>query len=195
MLGSNMSAKTKVQSISKEGMWVFLNNQEFFLSFSEYPWFQKATIEQIYDLQLLHGKHLHWPMLGIDIEVELLKNPSTYPLKYSELNKIMIEQSTIDEAIRRLVKAYNPLQIYLYGYYALGTPNEESTFDLLIIVEASSEERVIKRGYLAYDALFGLRIPKTVTVLTKTEFDRFVQDQYSTAYEAKTRGKILYDQA
>lgn len=57
----------------------------------------------------------------------------------------MIPQSTIDEAIRRLVKAYNPLQIYLYGEYAWGTPNEESSYDLLIIVE-SSDERVIKEG-------------------------------------------------
>lgn len=106
----------------------------------------------------------------------------------------MIPQSTIDEAIRRLVKVYNPLQIYLYGEYAWGTPNEESSYDLLIIVE-SSDERVIKRGYLGFEALLGLRIPKNLVVLTKEEFDTYAQDQNSTTHEIITRGKILYGRA
>jgi len=103
----------------------------------------------------------------------------------------MIPQSTINEAIRRLVKAYNPLQIYLCGDYAWGSPNEESSFDLLLIVE-SSNERVIKRGYLAFEALLGLGIPHNVVVFTKEEFDKYAQDQKSNTYEIKTRGKILY---
>ena len=103
----------------------------------------------------------------------------------------MISQSTMDEAIRRLVKAYNPLQIYLYGDYAEGTANEESTVDLLLVVE-SSEERVIKRSYLAFDALLGLRMPNNVSVFTKAEFDQYAQDRNSTTYEIKTQGKLIY---
>jgi predicted nucleotidyltransferase len=103
----------------------------------------------------------------------------------------MIPQVTIDEAIRRLVKAYNPLQIYLHGDYAWGTPNEESTIDFLIIVE-SSDERIIKRGYPAFEALLGLKIPKNVVVLTKEEFDTYTQDPNSSTSEIKNRGKILY---
>jgi predicted nucleotidyltransferase len=103
----------------------------------------------------------------------------------------MIPKSTIDEAIRRLVKAYNPLQMYLYGDYAWGTPNEESTYDVLIIVE-SSNERVIKRGYAAFEALLGLEIPKNIAVFTKEEFDKYAQDPKSSTYEIKTRGKIIY---
>jgi predicted nucleotidyltransferase len=87
----------------------------------------------------------------------------------------MVSQATIEEALRRLIKAYNPLLVYLYGDYAWGTPNEESTVDILIIVE-SSEERVIKRGYQAFEALLGLEIPKNIVVLTKEEFDHYTQD-------------------
>lgn len=103
----------------------------------------------------------------------------------------MISQATIDEAVKRLVKAYNPLQIYSYGDYAWGTPNEESTFDLLVIVESSSE-RPIKRGYTAFEALLGLGIPKNVVVFTKEEFEKYAQDPYSDTHAIKTRGKILY---
>ncbi|MFH1831671.1 MAG: nucleotidyltransferase domain-containing protein [bacterium] len=103
----------------------------------------------------------------------------------------MVTKTTIDEAIKRLVKAYKPLQIYLYGDYALGTQNEDSTFDILIIVE-SSNERVIKRGYTAFEVLLGLKIPKNVIVFTKEEFDKYAQDPSSSTYEIKTKGKVIY---
>lgn len=81
--GKNTSPKAEIQNISKEGIWIWVINQEFFLPFAEFPWFKKATIEQIYDLQFFHNKHLHWPTLDIDIEVASLKHPESYPLMYS----------------------------------------------------------------------------------------------------------------
>lgn len=103
----------------------------------------------------------------------------------------MVPKSTIDEAIRRLVKAYNPLKIYLYGDYAEGTANDESTVNLLIIVE-SSTERVLKRGYMAFEALLGLGIPHNTVVFTKEEFDTYANDPKSSTYEIVTRGKVIY---
>ncbi len=103
----------------------------------------------------------------------------------------MIPQSTIDEAISRLVKVYNPLVIYLYGDYAWGTPNEESTYDMLIVVE-SSEERSIRRSYAGSEMLLGLRMSKSISVFTKDEFDKYASDPTSTTHEIKTRGKVIY---
>ncbi len=103
----------------------------------------------------------------------------------------MISQETIQEAIRRLVKAYNPLEIYMYGKYGWGTPDEDDDLDLLVIVE-SSDEKVYKRGYLAFEALFGLGIPKNIAILTKQEFDTSCQDVTSLTYEVKNRGKRVY---
>ena len=81
-LGRSISASAEVQNISQHGIWILVNGQEFFLSFIEFPWFLRATIEQIYNLQFFHGKHLHWPSLDVDIELEALKYPDAYPLKY-----------------------------------------------------------------------------------------------------------------
>jgi hypothetical protein len=77
------TSKAEVQNISSQGIWLLVNGQEFFMPFREFPWFIKATIEQIYNLEFFHGKHLHWPALDIDIDVESLKHPEAYPLKYS----------------------------------------------------------------------------------------------------------------
>lgn len=113
---------------------------------------------------------------------------------YYKIEEIMIPQNTFNEAIKRLVKAYNPLQMYLYGDYAWGTPNEESSWDVLVVVE-SSNERIIKRGYLAFEVLLGLGIPKNVIVFTKEEFDKYASDPTSTTYEIKTKGKVIYARA
>ena len=72
----------EIQNISQQGIWLFVENQEFFLPFDSYPWFRKATIDQIYDFQLQHKKHLHWPSLDIDVELDALKNPAAFPLQY-----------------------------------------------------------------------------------------------------------------
>ncbi len=76
-------SKAEIQNVSNHGIWVLVNNQEFFMPFEEFPWFLKATIKEIYNLKLLHGHHLHWPDLDIDIDIEALKHPELYPLKYA----------------------------------------------------------------------------------------------------------------
>ena len=78
-LGNDTSV-VEIQVISKFGFWIFVNDQEFFVSFDEFPWFQKATINQIYDFQFYHGRHLYWPILDIDVSLESLKYPEKYPL-------------------------------------------------------------------------------------------------------------------
>jgi predicted nucleotidyltransferase len=103
----------------------------------------------------------------------------------------MISQETIQEVVRRLIKAYNPLEIYLFGAYAWGHPDNDSDLDVLVIIE-SSNETVHKRGDKAFDTLLSLEIPKTVIILTKQEFDSRLQDKTSFCYEVKSRGKQVY---
>ena len=103
----------------------------------------------------------------------------------------MISQETIDEAVRRLVKAYNPLEIYLFGRYAWSTPDDDDDLELLVVIE-SSNVKYTKRGHLAFDTLFSLEIPKTVIIRTKEEFNRQSENISDTLYEIKHRGKVVY---
>ena len=80
--GKLISPKAEVQNISHQGIWVVVNNQELFMPFTQFPWFLQATIEQIYNLEVLHQHHLYWPQLDIDIDIESIKNPHAYPLVY-----------------------------------------------------------------------------------------------------------------
>ena len=55
-----------------------------------------------------------------------------------------LEQSMLDEMVRRLVAEFKPEQIILFGSYAWGEPNDESDVDLYVIVP-QSDERPIRR--------------------------------------------------
>lgn len=46
------------------------------------PWFKEAKLAAIYNLKLLHGTHLHWPDLDVDLELDSLQQPGKYPLVY-----------------------------------------------------------------------------------------------------------------
>ncbi len=45
-----------------------------------------------------------------------------------------ISKSEIDEAVKRLTEAYQPLTIYLFGSYAWGQPHEDSDLDFLVVL-------------------------------------------------------------
>jgi hypothetical protein len=80
--GKSISQKAEILNISKFGIWLLVNHKEYFLPFTEYPWFEKASVHQIYNVQTIRGKNLHWPDLDIDLEMHSLENLEKYPLKY-----------------------------------------------------------------------------------------------------------------
>lgn len=82
-LGKNILNQAEIQNISHSGIWLLANEQEYFMPFSQFPWFLQANLQQIYNLELSHGKYLHWPQLDIDVELDSLEHPEMYPLKYS----------------------------------------------------------------------------------------------------------------
>ncbi|MDA0771364.1 MAG: DUF2442 domain-containing protein [Cyanobacteria bacterium] len=79
--GTNTS-KVEVVGITMNGIWLHVNEMEYFLPFEDYPWFQEAKLGDIPKVELLHGHHLRWDKLDIDIELESLTNIEKYPLKY-----------------------------------------------------------------------------------------------------------------
>jgi len=106
----------------------------------------------------------------------------------------MIDKKTIIEVKNRLIKVYNPLEIYLFGSYAWGSPTEDSDLDLLIVID-KSKEKSYKRAIPAYDALFGMGISKDIIVYTKEEFDRRSNEITTLEYKIKKDGELIYARA
>lgn len=79
MPGSTILA-AEVTHISKHGFWLLLADEELLVPFAQFPWFQKATIEQVSNVEWPTPDHLYWPGLDIDLSVESIRNPAAFPL-------------------------------------------------------------------------------------------------------------------
>ena len=72
----------EVTQISPNGIWILLKGEEFFMSYEDFPWFNDATVSQIHNVHLLHGFHLRWPDLDVDLHLDSLKALEKFPLLY-----------------------------------------------------------------------------------------------------------------
>lgn len=81
VIGRNI-LKAEVTNISQHGLWILVGVKEYFLPFQEYPWFKDVKVSSILDVHFLHGQHLHWPQLDVDLDIESLEHPESYPLSF-----------------------------------------------------------------------------------------------------------------
>jgi hypothetical protein len=79
--GKNIST-VEVTNISLHGIWLLVKDREFFLPYSDFPWFKDAKVSAILDVKLLNAHHLFWPQLDVDIERASIEDLTNYPLVY-----------------------------------------------------------------------------------------------------------------
>ena len=77
-----MASDAEMTSIDRHGLWVLVAGREHFLPLDEFPWFRRVKLDHVLNVELLHGSHLHWPDLDVDLCVEFLEDPDAFPLKY-----------------------------------------------------------------------------------------------------------------
>jgi hypothetical protein len=70
----------EVANISAQGFWLLVNQHEYFVPFSLFPWFRDASIGQLLNVELPRAHHLYWPELDVDLHVDSLSHPEAYPL-------------------------------------------------------------------------------------------------------------------
>ncbi len=74
------TSRVEVTNVSPHGFWLFIGEQELFVSFKEFPWFKEASIAEITRVELPSDQHLYWPDLDVDLAVESIAHPERYPL-------------------------------------------------------------------------------------------------------------------
>jgi predicted nucleotidyltransferase len=99
--------------------------------------------------------------------------------------------TALTEAVRRLVEAYSPERIYLFGSVARGDAGPDSDYDLMVVVpDDAPPER--KDCDLAYRALRGLGIAKDLLVWTRSEFENRLHLKASLPSTIVREGKLLH---
>lgn len=97
----------------------------------------------------------------------------------------------LQEIVRRLVLAYEPERIYLFGSAARGTTGPDSDYDLLVIVpdDAPPERR---RSRLAYEVLRGTGVAADVLVFARSYFEGRRHVRASLSATVEREGKLLH---
>lgn len=108
----------------------------------------------------------------------------------------MIGQETIEAIKNKLVNLYNPIEIYLFGSYVWGKPDQESDLDLLVIVDACDPKARYEEMAKGHRALLDFRnVGKDIIILTKKEFEEVANDKTRMFYRIKNEGKRIYARA
>jgi predicted nucleotidyltransferase len=109
----------------------------------------------------------------------------------SPQSELLKRDSVLAEIVRRLVDAYQPRRIYLFGSKARGDEGPDSDYDLLIVV-ADDTPADRRRSRLAYERLWGTGAATDVVVCTQDYFDSRQSVVNSTPAAVRQEGKLLY---
>jgi hypothetical protein len=82
-LGKSTS-KAEILNISQRGVWLLFMEREYFLPFKSFPWFKRASVDQIHNVVVSRSGNLHWPKLDVDLEAATLSSLGSYPLVYKD---------------------------------------------------------------------------------------------------------------
>jgi hypothetical protein len=79
-IAGNDISRAEVLNISQHGFWLFVDGEEHFLSFEDFPWFRNAPVGYLFNVEFSHGRHLYWPELDVDLDLERIDHPERFPL-------------------------------------------------------------------------------------------------------------------
>lgn len=102
-----------------------------------------------------------------------------------------MNDATLAELLRRLVPAYLPERVYLFGSKARGESGPDSDYDLLLVVadDAPPERRGSR---LAYEVLRGTGVAADVLVCTRSWFERRTELKASLPGTVLREGRLLH---
>ena len=95
------------------------------------------------------------------------------------------------EIVRRLVDAYHPERIYLFGSYARGESGPDSDYDIMVVVP-HSDEPAYRRAQQAHSLLWDLGAAADILVWTRDAFASRVHLRASLPATILREGKLLY---
>jgi len=101
------------------------------------------------------------------------------------------DDAVLAEAVRRLIEAYHPERVYLFGSVARGDAGPDSDYDLLVVVpDNAPPER--RRSRLAYEALRGTGTAADVLVCTTSYFEQRRLLKASLPCTVLREGRLLH---
>jgi uncharacterized protein len=94
-------------------------------------------------------------------------------------------------AVQRLVEAFRPERIYVFGSQARGTAGPNSDIDILIVVD-ETDEPMYRLDQQGYGVLEPYRLPIELVFITRSDFERRLPAVASLPAAVVREGRLLY---
>lgn len=98
----------------------------------------------------------------------------------------------VDQAVRSLIDTYDPIYIYSFGSYANGKYDEESDFDVMVVIDKYDDKpwKVVAHGR---SKMADILMPIDLLVYDTSNFERCKNDLTSFCHTILKKGKLLYE--
>ena len=97
----------------------------------------------------------------------------------------------VGEIVRRLVRAYQPERVYLFGSSARGDAGADSDLDIMVVVNDNAPPE-LQRSRRAYEVLRGTGVAADILVWPRSAFDARLVLKSSLPSTIVREGKLLY---
>ncbi len=79
--GTITSARNvEVTYISRNGLVLLVGDKEYYLSYGKFPWFKRAAVDDVFNVQMLGRNRIRWDALDVDLSLPIIAAPDAYPL-------------------------------------------------------------------------------------------------------------------
>ena len=102
-----------------------------------------------------------------------------------------ITDPMLAEIVHRLVEAFGPEQIYLFGSCARDEAGPDSDYDLMVVVPQATEPGY-RLAQQAHSLLWGLGVAADILVWTREQFDSRCHVVASLPATILRQGQLLY---
>ncbi len=97
----------------------------------------------------------------------------------------------LEEIVNRLIRAWRPERIYLFGSRARGQDGKDSDYDIMVVT-STADEPAYRRAQRAHSLLWDLGAAADILIWTREAFDRRVHLRASLPATIVREGKLLY---
>ena len=104
----------------------------------------------------------------------------------------MLDQTILDDIIRRIVEVAQPEKIILFGSAARGEMNRHSDVDLLVIKEGGNAWDVMGQ---IYEKLYGVDVAVDAIVVSPADVERYKDSHPLVIKPALLEGRVVYEAA
>lgn len=111
-------------------------------------------------------------------------------IRIENMDKIDLPREMLVDIVERIVRAVDPVYIYVFGSYARGDYRKDSDIDLYVVVNRFNDTKIHTTAKL-YKALFDLLISKDIIVEGKADFEN-PNNIWGVAVPVKKEGVLIY---